>query len=240
MCASKGLKTQYQIFCFGVWPTPAFTISASPASIVCLSSSPPWLPLSPFQTFSQAAPFTPLSSQCRPVCSLFWPSPPFSALLLHLSSFLFFFESFVLFFKKACLVAGTTVQETIFFSGEISTRSKTSHFLSLSHIGRCEKARPPPGASRLLGSSWRRLVQPPRGESHSLAHTHRDTPPPQGDAHGPAGGLPQPALLDVPDCHSTFYHPTSLLCELPTDDRGSSENVQIWMSLGMRVPFFTR
>ena len=152
------------------------------------------------------------------------PSPPFFSTCPPSSSSLSLLSSF---FKKACLVADTTVQETIFFSGEISTRSKTSHFLSLSHIGRCEKARPPPGASRLLGSSWRRLVQPPRGESHSLAHTHRDTPPPQGDAHGPAGGLPQPALLDVPDCHSTFYHPTSLLCELPTDDRGSSENVQI-------------
>ena len=65
------VSAQYQIFCFVVWPTPAFTISASPAPIVCLSS--PLLHLLPRPRFSSKILQDPVSKALPP--SSFFPNP---------------------------------------------------------------------------------------------------------------------------------------------------------------------
>ena len=61
------VSAQYQIFCFVVWPTPAFTISASPAPIVCLSS--PLLHLLPPPRFSSKNLQDPVSKALPPSSS---------------------------------------------------------------------------------------------------------------------------------------------------------------------------
>ena len=61
-----------QIFCFVVWQTPAFTISASPAPIVCLSS--PLLHILPSPRFSSKILLQDSVSKALP------PPPPFPIL----------------------------------------------------------------------------------------------------------------------------------------------------------------